>query len=296
MTVVPRGSMPGGMTVRTIALTATAMLCFAANSILCRFALAPRLIDPATFTTVRVISAAAMLSIVVWLQRRRLPRLAQANFRSIAALFAYLIFFSFAYLRLDAGSGALILIGAVQFSMFTIAFCEGERFAHAQWAGLGIALSGFIYLVLPGVSAPDPLAAALMAASGMAWGCFSLLARGVDDPVEVNASNLLCCVPASVAVSLIDVREFEVTTTGLMLAAASGAIATGLGYIVWYLALRSLPAARAATVQLSMPALVALGGAVFLSEPFTVRLLVASASMLSGIALVLGQREGRPVP
>jgi drug/metabolite transporter (DMT)-like permease len=272
------------------------MLCFAANSILCRFALAPRLIDPATFTTVRVISAAAMLSIVVWLQRRRLPRLAQANFCSIAALFAYLIFFSLAYLRLDAGSGALILIGAVQFSMFTIAFWEGERFAYAQWAGLGIALAGFIYLVLPGVSAPDPLAAALMAVSGMAWGCFSLLARSVDDPVEVNASNLLCCVPAAVAVSLIDVPEFEVTTTGLMLAAASGAIATGLGYIVWYLALRSLPAARAATVQLSMPALVALGGTVFLSEPFTTRLLISSASMLSGIALVLGQRAEHPVP
>ena len=292
MSVVPRRSMPGGMTVQTIALTAMAMLCFAANSILCRFALAPRLIDPATFTTVRVISAAAMLGIVVWLQQRRLPRLAQANFRSIAALFAYLIFFSFAYLRLDAGSGALILIGAVQFSMFSIAFWEGERFAYSQWAGLGIALAGFIYLVQPGVSAPDPLGAALMAASGVAWGCFSLLARGADHPVEVNASNLICCLLPAVAVSLIDIREFQVTTAGLMLAVTSGAIATGLGYIVWYLALRTLPAARAATVQLSMPAMVALGGTAFLSEPFTMRLLVASVSMLSGIALVLGSKKG----
>jgi drug/metabolite transporter (DMT)-like permease len=282
--------MQGGIPLRAIWLAGLAMLCFAANSILCRLALAPRLIDPATFTMLRVLSASVMLSLVVWLQQRRLPRLAHASPPSIAALFAYLIFFSFAYMRLDAGSGALILIGAVQLTMFTIAFWEGERFAPLQWAGLGTALFGFIYLVLPGVSAPDPLGAVLMAASGMAWGWFSLLARGNDNPVEVNASNFLCCLLPAVAVSLFDAHEFKATADGLMLAAASGAIATGLGYIVWYLALRHLPAARAATVQLSMPALVALGGTGFLSEPFTMRMLVASVTMLSGIALVLGRR------
>jgi drug/metabolite transporter (DMT)-like permease len=266
------------------------MLCFAANSILCRLALAPGLIDPATFTTLRVLSAALMLGLVVWLKGRRLPRLAYANLRSVTALFAYLVFFSFAYMRLDAGSGALILIGAVQISMFSIAFWEGERFKPTQLAGLGMALFGFIYLVLPGASAPDPFGGILMATSGAAWGWFSLLARGVDHPVEANASNLLCCLLPAVAVSLFEIQNFASTPSGLMLAATSGAIATGFGYIVWYLALRDLPAARAATVQLSMPALVALAGAAFLSEPLTMRLLIASTAMLGGIALVLGRR------
>jgi drug/metabolite transporter (DMT)-like permease len=276
---------------RTTALAATAMLCFAANSILCRLALAPRLIDPATFTTLRVLSGALMLSLAVWLERGRLPRLRQVNPLSVAALFAYLVFFSFAYLRLDAGSGALILIGAVQISMFSVAFWEGERFKPAQWLGLGMALSGFVYLVLPGASAPDPFGAILMAISGVAWGCFSLLARGAVNPVEANASNLLCCLLPAVAVSLFQVHDFSTTPAGVLLAAASGAVATGFGYVVWYLALRELPAARAATVQLSMPAIVALGGTVFLSEPLTMRLLIASAAMLGGIALVLSQRD-----
>ena len=269
------------------------MVCFAANSILCRLALAPGLLDAATFTTLRVLSAAAMLSLVVWLQRRQLPRLAQASPLSIAALFGYLVSFSFAYMRLDAGSGALILIGAVQLSMFSIAFYEGERFTAVQWSGLGMALFGFVYLVLPGVSAPDPFGAILMAISGVAWGSFSLLARGTDHPVEVNASNLLCCLLPAILVNLSVAHEFKATAIGFMLAILSGAIATGFGYIVWYLALRQLPAARAATVQLSMPALVALGGTAFLSEPLTMRLLIASAAMLSGIALVLGQRVER---
>lgn len=288
--------MPIRTSLRTIVLAATAMLCFAANSILCRLALAPRLIDPATFTTLRVLSGALMLSLVVWLERRHLPRLAHANPLSVAALFAYFVFFSFAYMRLDAGSGALILIGAVQVSMFSVAFWEGERFKRAQWAGLGMALFGFVYLVLPGASAPDPLGAILMAISGAAWGWFSLLARGVGHPVETNASNLLCCLPLAFVVSLFGVHEIAITPIGLMLAAASGAIATGFGYVAWYLALRDLPAAQAATVQLSMPALVALGGAALLSEPLTMRLLIASAMMLGGIALVLGQRVDHSRP
>jgi drug/metabolite transporter (DMT)-like permease len=278
---------------RTIVLITVAMLCFAANSILCRLALAPGLIDAATFTTVRVAAAAALLSLVIWLQRRQLPRLAQVNPLSAAALFAYLIFFSFAYIRLDAGSGALILIGAVQLTMFSVAFHEGERFTPLQWGGLGLALFGFVYLVLPGVSAPDPFGAALMTVSGVGWGCFSLLARGARDPVAANAGNFLWCLLPALIVSLFDVHDFTAMPAGLMLAGLSGAIATGFGYIVWYLALRDLPAAQAATVQLSMPALVALGGTVFLAEPLTVRLLTASAAMLGGIALVLGQRVER---
>jgi len=281
---------PGAVSWRTIGLTSGAMVCFAANSILCRLALAPGLVDAASFTTMRVLSAAAMLSLVVWLQRRPWPRLRQINARSPVALFIYLIFFAFAYLRLEAGSGALILIGAVQLSMFSVAFWEGERFAPWQWAGLGLALFGFVYLVLPGVSAPDPAGAVLMTVSGVAWGWFSLLARHAGDPVAGNARNFLLCLVPAMIVNLLGAPQLEVTALGLALAAASGALATGFGYILWYLALRGLPATHAATVQLSMPALVALGGAAFLSEPLTGRLLIAAVTMLGGIALVLGQR------
>ena len=266
------------------------MLCFAANSILCRLALAPKLIDAATFTTLRVLSAATMLTLIVWLQYRRLPRLSCANWLSVMALFGYLVFFSFAYLRLEAGTGALILIGAVQLSMFSIAFWEGERFTSAQWIGLSLALLAFIYLLLPGASAPAPSAAVLMMISGVAWGWFSLLARGAKHPLEVNASNLLCCLLPTVLVNSFTGHDLDATTAGVLLATASGAIATGLGYVVWYLALRGLPAAGAATVQLSMPALVALGGTAFLSEPLSLRLVVASAALLGGIALVLKRR------
>jgi drug/metabolite transporter (DMT)-like permease len=244
---------------RTIVLAGTAMLCFAANSILCRLALAPKLIDAATFTTLRVLSAATMLTLIVWLQHRRLPRLSCANWLSVMALFGYLVFFSFAYLRLEAGTGALLLIGAVQLSMFSIAFWEGERFTSAQWIGLSLALLALIYLLLPGASAPAPSAAVLMMISGVAWGWFSLLARGAKHPLEVNASNLLCCLLPAVLMNSFTAHDLEATTAGVLLATASGAIATGLGYVVWYLALRRLPAAAAATVQLSMPALVAVG-------------------------------------
>lgn len=193
-------------------------------------------------------------------------------------------------MRLDAGTGALIVIGATQFSMFGVAFREGERFKPVQWIGLTLALFGFIFMVLPGASAPDPFGAILMAISGTAFGAFSLLARGVDHPVEANANVLLSCLLPAVVVNLLSLHEFTITPFGLILATASGAVATGFGYVAWYLALRELPAAHAATVQLSMPALVALGGITFLSEPLTERLLIASAAMLVGIALVLGQR------
>jgi drug/metabolite transporter (DMT)-like permease len=156
--------------------------------------------------------------------------------------------------------------------------------------GLGAAILGFVYLVLPGVDAPDPLGALLMAMSGAAWGSFSLLARDAGDPVEANATNFLCCLLPAVLVNVSRWPTVEVTAAGVALATASGAIASGLGYIVWYLALRELPATRAATVQLSMPAIVALGGAAFLSEPLTWRLLIASVATLGGIALVLGKR------
>jgi drug/metabolite transporter (DMT)-like permease len=277
---------------RTVLLTVIAMVCFAANSLLCRLALTHDGIDPASFTTVRVLSAAAMLTMIVRLRRHRFPRLQYVSPRSVAALLTYLIFFSFAYVQLSAGTGALILIGAVQLTMMSIAFYEGERFSPRSWAGLGLATIGLVFLVLPGVTAPNPLGVAAMGVSGLGWGMFSLYARGTDHPVEVNASNLLCCLIPTAAINVFLLQQANVTAAGLGLAIASGAAATGLGYVVWYLALRNLPATRAATVQLSVPILVALGDVIFLSEPFSLRLLLASVAMLSGLAIVFSQRSG----
>src|SRR5262245_36495834 len=285
----PMAGRTGGIPSRILMLTAAAMLCFAANSLLCRLALAPGRIDAATHTTLRVGAGAAILCFVIWLQRRAFPRINRANFLSAASLFAYFIFFSFAYVRLDAGLGALILIGSVQLTMFSVAFCEGERFSAWQWAGLATAMLGFVYLVLPGASAPDPLGAALMSMCGIAWGCFSLLARGANDPVETNASNLIACLLPAAAVNLLAAHDFAATAAGVLLAIASGSIATGLGYVVWYLALRGLPATHGGPWHSSWPALSGLGGLGLRPDPsrggFSVppaRLLEASRSSCNG--------------
>jgi drug/metabolite transporter (DMT)-like permease len=277
--------------VRTAALTGIALLCFSANSILCRVVLAQKLLDPASFTTIRILSAAVMLTASVWLKHRHFPRSERAKPRSIAAVFVYLVFFSFAYTRLGAATGALVLIAAVQFTMLCIAVFQGERFSLLTSTGFAIAVGGVLYLLLPGATAPDPLGAALMAISGAAWGFFTIFARGAKSSEETNASNMLWCLLPSLLVNMIWLGEMHWTVSGLVLAAASGAVATGLGYIVWYLALDNLSATQAATVQLSMPAVVALGGVVFLAEPLTLRLIVASAAMLGGIAIALVQRK-----
>ena len=238
----------------------------------------------------RILAAAVMLTASVLLKFQRLPRLRRAKPRSIAAVFVYLVFFSFAYTRLGAATGALVLIAAVQFTMLCIAVVQGERFPVLSWVGFAVAMAGVLWLLLPGATAPDPLGATLMAVSGIAWGFFTIFARGADHPEETNASNMLGCLLPALLVNLLWPGDTHWTAAGLALAAASGAIATGFGYIVWYLALRHLLVTQATIVQLSMPAVVALAGVVFLAEPLTARLLVASAAMLGGIALALMQR------
>jgi drug/metabolite transporter (DMT)-like permease len=281
------------MTARTFYLTALAMICFAANSVLCRLALAPDLIDPAGFTLVRVFSAAAILTLIIMARRGRRPSLRRANPRSVAALFGYIAFFSFAYVRLDTGTGALILFGAVQFTMFAVALREGERFPLPAWGGLAVAIGGLVYLVLPGLSAPDPLGTALMIVSGIAWGWFSLLGRGAEDPEETIATAFICCLPPATLLAGISFGSLQAAPAGILLGVASGAVTSGLGYVIWYAALRGLKAGQAATVQLSVPAIAAAGGVLLLAEPLSARLVLASAAMLGGIAIVLLQRRPR---
>ena len=280
----------------TIALTAAAMLAFAANSLLCRMALGGGLIDAASFTSVRMISGAALLLLIVlprWLRDRRRGGRPPWDLRMAAMLFAYMICFSFAYLTLSAGTGALLLFGAVQLTMFVAALRGGEYFPPLAWVGFALATTGLVYLVAPGVTAPDPVGALLMIAAGVAWGFYSLLGRGAPDSLGATAGNFLLGVPLVLGASLVFAGELQFSRAGVLLAVLSGAIASGLGYVVWYAALRGLAATQAATVQLSVPVIAAAGGAVLLSEPVTLRLLLASAATLGGIALVLLQRSRR---
>jgi len=276
----------------TAVLTLVAMFAFAANSLLCRMALGEGLIDAASFTTARVTAGAVTLSLIL-LPRWRTQGRAPFNWRSASMLFTYMAFFSFAYLSLSAGTGALLLFGAVQLTMFVVALRSGENFPLLSWAGLALAVSGLVYLVSPGVTAPDPLGALLMTIAGVAWGVYSLLGKNSADPLEATANNFIFSVPMVVLVSLAFLGDFQLTLKGLLLAVASGSVASGLGYVIWYAALKGLPATRAATVQLSVPIIAAIGGVVLLSEQLTLRLLLASLATLGGIALVLLRRAAK---
>jgi len=229
----------------------------------------------------------ALILLPRWRARgRRAP-----DWRAAVMLFLYMAGFSFAYATLSAGTGALILFSAVQLTMFVVALRGGEHFPMLSWLGLAIAVAGLVYLVSPGLTAPDPLGAALMTIAGIAWGVYSLQGRAAADPLESTANNFVCAVPMVIAVSLFFINEFRVSAAGLALAVTSGAVTSGLGYVAWYAALRGLPRTRAATVQLSVPVIAAVGGVALLAEPITVRLLIASTATLGGVWIVLAQRS-----
>jgi drug/metabolite transporter (DMT)-like permease len=276
---------------RTVILTATAMIAFAANSLLCRMALGQDLIDAASFTSIRVLSGALVLVSIVSIRGH--AKRVTANWPGVAALFGYMVFFSFAYLSLSAGTGALLLFGAVQLTMFAAAIRHGERFSLLSWTGLGAAFAGLVYLVAPGVTAPDPLGAVLMATAGVAWGVYSLIGRKSDQPLLATASNFVYSVPLALALGAVFIAGANVSLPGVLLAVASGALASGLGYAIWYAALAGLTASRAATVQLSVPVIAAVGGVLLLSEQVTMRLVVASGLTIGGIWVVLAQRSRR---
>ena len=226
--------------------------------------------------------------VLLW---RRRAATSKPNWRSVVALYLYMVFFAFAYLSLSAGTGALILFAAVQLTMFSVALRSGEHFSAVSWAGLCCAIAGLVYLVSPGLTAPDPLGAALMTIAGIAWGAYSLVGRSAADPIEATAHNFLYAVPLVVATSLAFAGDVDVTAAGAGYAVASGVVASGIGYVIWYAALRGLTGTAAATVQLSVPVIAAIGGVLLLSETVTLRLVVASAATLGGVALVLTQRN-----
>ncbi len=276
-----------------MALTVLAMLAFAANSLLCRLALQQASIDAASFGSVRLVSGALVLmAIVRW---RNQPAPARADWLAATMLWAYVAAFSFAYVTLPAGAGALVLFGAVQLTMFVFGLRAGERFTAVAWAGFALAVGGLLYLVSPGLAAPPVAGTLLMAAAGIAWGVYSLRGRSAGEPVAATAGNFMRAAPLALVLSLVFASQFKASPSGVLLAIASGAVTSGLGYVIWYAALPQLSALRAATVQLSVPPLAAIGGVLLLSEALTMRLVLSSAAILGGISLVLLSRaRGKP--
>ncbi|MCB1797575.1 MAG: DMT family transporter [Gammaproteobacteria bacterium] len=270
-------------------LTVLAMLAFAGNSLLCRFALQETAIDAASFTSLRLLSGAVSLWLIVYLRGGGL--VVSGSWASALALFAYAAAFSFAYISLPAATGALLLFGAVQATMIGYGLWSGEHMTLRQWVGLVMALLGLVGLLSPGLSAPPLSGALLMLGAGIAWGVYSLRGRGGGDATAVTAGNFVRAVPMALALSLLARPVLSVDVEGAWYAVVSGALASGVGYALWYRALPGLRPVSAATVQLSVPVIAALGGVMFLSEAPGVRLVLASLAILGGIALVIVGRR-----
>lgn len=318
------------------ALTIAALLAFAANSLSCRAAIGAREIDPATFTAIRLVSGAIILAILARVSRASVaanvsdaanasaspPSATRGSWISALALFAYAAAFSFAYVRLTTATGALLLFAFVQLSMIGAGIARGERPGVVEWLGHATAIAGLVALALPGLSAPDPLGAVLMAGAGLAWGVYSLRGRGAKNPLAITADNFLRTVPMALVLVCVVIVAYAfgaaetaggasadalhaiagdnavfawggtmATVRGIALAVASGAIASGVGYSIWYAALPHLPATRAAVVQLAVPAIAAAGGLLVLGEGMTLRFVICAAAILGGVAIAI---LGRP--
>lgn len=275
---------------KTALLTLLALVAFAANSVICRLALKDGAIDPVSFTQVRLLAGAAFLAPFFWIRRKALWPPKSADWRPAAALFVYAIAFSLAYVTLSAAAGALILFGVVQFTMIGAGAARGERPKGLALFGVAAAFAGLVYLMTPGLAAPPLAGAALMAVAGLAWGAYSLFGKGAGDPVGATARNFLFAAPVAALIGLAP-HTAQLSMEGAALAALSGALASGAGYVVWYRALRDLSSLDASVVQLAVPVIAALGGVALIGEAVTARLAIASALILGGIFIAI--RAGR---
>jgi drug/metabolite transporter (DMT)-like permease len=273
----------------TAAAAAAALLGFAANSLLTRAALGAGLIDPASYTVVRLASGALTLAILLRLSgAQRMP--SRKALAPSLALFAYAAAFSYAYVRIGAGVGALILFGCVQLTMIGWGLLRGERPQPLEWIGLAIASAGLVVLQAPGVTAPDPIGAGLMAMAGVSWAVYTLIGRGVDDPLGATARNFTMSVPCAVLLGVGALGSLSATVAGAGYAIASGALASGVGYALWYRALPSMTALQAAIAQLVVPVIAAAGAVILLGEALSIRVIAAGTMILVGIGLTRIQR------
>ena len=273
---------------KTLLLTSIALVAFAANSILCRLALGAQAIDAESFTIVRLLSGSLALMIILWFTGGAGNKTSRGSWPASVALFLYAAAFSYAYISLDTGTGALILFGAVQVTMIVLSIRAGNRLHVLEWAGVGTAFAGFVFLILPGVSAPSPSGFLLMSLAGVAWGIYTLMGKGSKDPLADTSYNFLRTTPMALILVLMALSSSaEYSSQGILLAVLSGAIASGLGYTIWYTALRGLSTTQAAVVQLSVPVIAAMGGVAFSEETITLRLLESAVLILGGILLVV---------
>lgn len=293
---VPSPAAPSKIDVgaRTAAISAAVLVCFAANSLLCRAALGAGRSDPATFTAVRLASGAIALGLLLAASRRARP--AGGSWGSALTMAAYAVTFSLAYVRIAAGVGALVLFAFVQASMIGYGVATGSRLGARGWTGAALAIGGLAWLTLPGAGAPDAAGVVLMAIAGVAWGVYSIRGRRSADPLATTADNFARAAPLGVLFLVVQAGAAHASPSGLVLAAASGAIASGVGYAMWYAVLPALGAARAGTLQLAVPVIAAAGAALLLGERLTPRLLGAGLAILAGVALSFAPPRRAPAP
>ena len=278
---------------RTAALTLLALVAFASNSLLTRLALGTHQIDAAGFTAIRLVAGAVMLVALVVAQTKSWSAMKGAGVAGPLALFAYAAPFSFAYLRIGAAVGALVLFGVVQLTMIGYGIARGERPTPVMWLGLALAAGGLLVLTVPAVARPDPLGVMLMAVAGVAWAVYTLVGRGRSDPISANARSFLWSTPLAILLVALARSPVHATGRGIVLALVSGAIASGLGYAVWYRVLPRLTVTQAAVAQLSVPVIAAAGAVLTLGESISTRLVLAGVAVLSGVGLVLSARSRR---
>ncbi|MDQ6962174.1 MAG: DMT family transporter [Mariprofundaceae bacterium] len=278
---------------KTFGYTITALIAFAANSVLCRMALKDQTIDASSFTVIRLLSGIAMFVILLNLKKTKIKDIAETkngSWWAALTLFLYAVTFSFAYVTLDTGTGALVLFGAVQLTMIIASIINGNKLHISEWLGIAISFTGLVYLVYPTMTTPSIFGFCLMGVSGIAWGAYSLAGRGSTNPLRDTAANFKLTAPFVVVLALIAILSIHLSLEGFVLAVMSGALASAVGYTIWYMALAGLSTTEAAVVQLSVPIIAAMGGVLFVSEAITTRLIFSSLLVLGGIlTVVLGR-------
>lgn len=267
--------------------TLIAILAFASNSVLCKLALGEHTIDAASFTAIRLLSGIVCLAIILKVTATNEAPTSKGSWKASLMLFLYAITFSFAYISLETGTGALILFGSVQITMVLASLYLGNKLHISEWLGLLIAFSGLVYLVMPGVGAPSLLGFMLMAVAGIAWGFYTLAGKGSENPLSDTAYNFYRTLPLAAILITVTLQDANFTQKGIVLAVLSGGIASGVGYTIWYMALKGLSSTQAAVVQLIVPVLAAIGGVLFANEIFSLRLVLSSLMTLGGILIVV---------
>jgi drug/metabolite transporter (DMT)-like permease len=273
--------------IKTFILTSMALIAFAANSVLCRLALGSGAIDASSFTVVRLLSGSIVLLVIIGVTRKSSTQSAKGSWAASFMLFLYAVTFSYAYISLDTGTGALILFASVQITMILLSLISGTRLHFIEWIGVTVAFAGFVYLILPGVTTPSIMGFLLMTIAGIAWGIYTLKGRGSNAPLLDTAYNFFRTTPLVLILVISTISKANYSFEGILLAVISGGITSGIGYTIWYIALGGLSSTQAAVLQLSVPVIAAFGGVIFVAETITFRLAISATFVLGGILMVV---------